>query len=293
MFVCFAIIFPILLFRFLIRNLEHMNKKHSFFICDEEFAKNKEGIVKEMAEKIFTDFTCIYCIYTKKKEYPSFRSVQMHMFETGHTLMNPEYLNDYARFYDYSIKYQEILEKYKNFQPHDFAIEFNDDQSEEWEDEDKLEDITEEKENEPKVPKTKNELKKFLKSKFTKNHLGELVLPNNKIIGTKRYLRYYNQYYTNNFFQRNFYIKALENRKVISDSNALMVYNDLAELKKIYKTTIFEEDNERKKLIKLQNKQIQLVDELYNKKLLKQRVRKDLRHNYTLNKFFKDRNMVY
>lgn len=270
-----------------------MNKVHSFFICEEEYARDKLGIIKELAQKIFTDFMCINCQYVKRKEFKSFRSVQIHMIELGHCMMNPEYLSDFKRFYDYSGEYQRIVQKYELKQTQQSPQDSSKlKPSKTIAEDDEWEDVSED-ENQSQAAKqtSKTQVKMLLSNHFKRNHLGELILPNNKLLGTKKYLKYYNQRFTNYEFQRNFYVRALENHKVINTNTDLMVYNNLEELKKIYKLTVVKEENKMKTLVKDQNRQFQKMDRFYSKKLLTSRVRKDRLHNFVLNKHYVDRNM--
>lgn len=266
-----------------------MNKEHSFFICEEEFVKNKEKLVKELAEKIFSDFTCIYCFYQKRKDFGSFRATQLHMLEVGHCMMNPSYLSDYKEFYDYSKEYQRLIEKYgsKHAGTVDF-VEDHSDRNDEWEDIE--EESVEEKVGEENVT-SKKQVKDLINKQFRRNELGELVLPNNKILGTRKYLKYYQQHFTNYQYQRGFLIRALENGNIINPKTDLMVYNDLKGLKKIYQETIMKTENRLKTVTKEQNRLFEKQDRFYNKKLLKARTRKDRLHNFVFGKFYVDRNM--
>ena len=265
-----------------------MNKEHSFFICDEDFAIDKEGLVRELAERIFNDLNCIHCFNSHKKEFPSFRSVQMHMVEKGHTMMHPDFMSEFGKFYDFTPKYIEVEQKYKHVGGDEHkAMAIGTD----------FDDSGECKTNntngggESAVRFGKNDLKRLLRSKFRKNDLGELVLPNGKLIGARKNLRYYKQYCSNNAFQRQFFLRALETNKVVDPSTAMMAYNDLSELKRLYKMTVLKNENALKDVKKAQNRKFEKADHhfMVNTRRTKDRTLK--LHNHVLTTHYKDRNL--
>ena len=208
--------------------------------------------------------------------------------------MNPDYLSDFKKFYDYTSEYKRIMDKYNSKEEIIVKAEPQA-EDEEWEDEeDEDQEVEASQANETTgVPKTKAQLKQLIKRQFVKNSIGELLLHDGRILGTKTYLAYYNQTFTNYAFQRAFYIKALESHNIINPETDLMLYNNLNGLKKIYNLTVWKIEAKLKKDVKQQSRQIQKMDQFYQKKLLFVRTRKDRMHNYVLNKHFKERNQVY
>ena len=141
-------------------------------------------------------------------------------------------------------------------------------------------------------PKKKYNLRKFMVRKARINHIGELILPNNKLLGTKKYRIYYNQRYRDNEFQRMHLIKALEARKIIDRSTDVMVRYDLQELRKIYNSTIAIDDKNRLDKTKKLNQQLQKEDQEYRRLFINRNLKKDKRHNLTLSKHYRDRNLL-
>lgn len=70
----------------LVKNLKHMSIAHSFFIPDAEFCCDVEGLLSYLAEKVCSDFICLWC-NEKGRTFYSLQAVRQHMIEKGHTKM--------------------------------------------------------------------------------------------------------------------------------------------------------------------------------------------------------------
>ena len=66
-------------FFFLKRNLKHMQSSHSFFIAEEKFLINLDGLLKYLAEKIQIGLLCLYCDNKGTKGFKIGTAVQNHM----------------------------------------------------------------------------------------------------------------------------------------------------------------------------------------------------------------------
>ena len=65
-------------------NLEHMRTTHDIFIPDPEMVTDMQSLVGYLATEIRTWHECLYCGATKS----SIRSIQSHMRDKGHCLLN-------------------------------------------------------------------------------------------------------------------------------------------------------------------------------------------------------------
>ncbi len=299
--------------------------KHSFFICDEDNCTNKSELLKKLAQKVQKDLECIFCDFYKHKTFKTFQDVQNHMVSLGHCMMNPDYLHDYDDFYDYSEENMKIIQKYlvdeeaaKNLKNVvGFKVEHKEDNKDgkikEEENEEEWEELSDE-EGKPKKrqgekhqgvsedghiilngnlidPKKKHNLRQFFVRKVTINHLGELVLPNNKVLGNKKYKVFYNQRFRDHELERQHLVRALENRKVISNGTELMLRSDIGELRALYKRTVAVQDLERHKNFKRFEETQDKIGQEYTRIYAKRMTRTLLRHNRVLSKHYRDRNL--
>ncbi len=302
-----------------------MKLKHSFFICDEDNCTDKEKMIGKLAQKIQKDLECIFCDYYKHKNFKTFQDVQNHMTSLGHCMMNQDYLHDYDDFYDYSEENMKIIQKYiinendvkgqKNVVG--FKVEHKDKtEGEKIEEEDEewielSEDETEkgqkrfkkrrdgEKDENGNVildgnlidPKKKHNLRQFFVKKVTINHLGELVLPNNKVLGNRKYKIYYNQRYRENYLEKQNLIKALQSRKVVSSSTDLVLRADITELRNLYNKTIAAEDQEKFKKFKKFEESREKISQEYRRIWSKRQIKMNIVHNRVLSTHYRDRNL--
>lgn len=204
-------------------NLEHMEKKHGFFISEEQFCVNKKGLFTHIAKKILEKKLCIYCENVRCGNFKSGVAVQNHMVDKGHCFMHQDYFDEYERFYDFTEDNERIAkqmeEKYKNSKfgvEIDYEISNNtpnkitdveeiidDDEEGDWEDMNSQDGSAVESESEITENK-EGKAKKILKGKQLQRRMfklrraklldnDELMLPSGRIAGHKQYERYYKQ----------------------------------------------------------------------------------------------------
>lgn len=85
-------------------NIEHMHSQHSFYIPDIDYLKDKEGLMKVLAEKVSVWHVCLACGDEKKQPFASLEAVRRHMLDKGHNKIRFDDLGsgELADFYDYS-----------------------------------------------------------------------------------------------------------------------------------------------------------------------------------------------
>ena len=100
-----------------------MQSAHSFFIPEQTYCTDMEGLVEYLQEKVEVGFMCITCENKNAKDFCSGESVRKHMQHKGHCFMNTdEGYDEYIQFYDYSSQFKEILDRQKD--QHVPGIEF-------------------------------------------------------------------------------------------------------------------------------------------------------------------------
>lgn len=183
-------------------NFKHMEIKHGFFVTDKNFCKNLNGLYTHLANKIYKEKLCIFCENHKCGGFKSGLAVQNHMVDRGHCFMNLDYFAEFDNFYDFTEDNERIAKemevKYGNLHygaEVDYEIsdkEKSEDEEGEWEDEE--EGDGEKEMTEDKEPKAKAQTKKVYKLRRARLlDTDELLLPSGKIVGHKKYLRYYKQ----------------------------------------------------------------------------------------------------
>jgi pre-60S factor REI1 len=81
------------------KNLEHMSEKHSFILPYSEVLKDREAVIKYLAEKIHIGNICIGCNNYKTGSFKSSQAIQQHMQDKGHTYLELNIFQDeYATF---------------------------------------------------------------------------------------------------------------------------------------------------------------------------------------------------
>jgi len=180
--------------------IERMQRKYGFFIPDQEYLVDKEGLIGYCQEKIKLGHTCLYC----QKLFRTWQGCQKHMISTRHTKLRYERgvdLDEYDPFYDFSEADAEFLgtsksESTKRDAEQDDIVDEDDDS--EWEDvtDDEAEveaeddDIMEDDDDEGMYDGYKDEIARF---GFDITPLGELVFPDGRIVGHRGLSRYYKQ----------------------------------------------------------------------------------------------------
>ena len=135
--------------------------------------------------------------------------------------------------------------------------------------------------------------KNFMIDNAQKTSIGELILPNKKLIGTKDYALYYKQNYPSQFlFDNDQLLRILEDKGVVSKSEALVKYN-YQDLKKLYLTTIQNEKHAENEKLKAEKK----INEKFNKNKnflkTKRHMNSDSRHNAILTKHYREQNLAF
>lgn len=148
-------------------NLDHMYRKHGFFIPEQKYLVDKEGLVKYLSEKIGLGNVCLVCSYQGR----SLEAVRAHMLSKNHCRIPYETEDErleISEFYDFSSTYAENNQ----------ATSGNDD---EWEDinSDEAEDLDDEDEEVPQ--------------EYLYNDGVELHLPTGVKVGHRSLQRYYRQ----------------------------------------------------------------------------------------------------
>lgn len=280
-------------------NLTHMEMAHGFFLLEEDYLVDREGLLKEIVEQIFQDNACLYCQFVKKRDWGSWKAAQHHMLETGHCLLNPDFLSNYAKFYDYSKALEGAKAKYGGQAAGEVQADDDGwiDIDEEDEEGDELTEDKPKEEGQSAAAKeagrkvsSRSEWKSYLQKQFKKNALGELVMPDNRVLGVRKYRKYYEQPANNNPFQRDYFLKALR-EKIGDEETALMVHMDIKELKEAYQLRVLEEENALRMAHLREMRAVHQKNMHWERRLNRTRVRKDRMHNYTLNKHYVDRNM--
>lgn len=182
-------------------NLERMHRKYGFFVPDQEYLVDAEGLVGYCQEKIKLGHYCLYC----QRMFASWQACQKHMIATRHTKLRYERgvdLEEFDPFYDFT----EADEAFLGAKTGDINVteqvmvdDGGDDDDDGWEDvtDDEDEDMEGvengqdvEEEDDGMYAAYKDEIARF---GFDVTPLGELILPDGRIIGHRGLLRYYRQ----------------------------------------------------------------------------------------------------
>lgn len=82
-------------------NVVHMNEYHGFFIPEERYLANLEGLIDYLRFKVGAAATCLWC----DKQFADVKAVQLHMQHKDHCKIKYDHNNaigQYRQFYDYS-----------------------------------------------------------------------------------------------------------------------------------------------------------------------------------------------
>lgn len=184
-------------------NVERMHRKYGFFIPDQEYLIDKEGLVGYCHEKIKLGHVCLCC----HKTFTTWQGCQKHMISTRHTKLRYERgidMEEFDPFYDFSEADAEFLAKYSK----DAAVEntemdnVEEKGSDDGDDEGEWEDVSDDEEMEERKEIDDDGLydglydgyqEEIAKYGFDVTPLGELILPDGRIIGHRTLSRYYRQ----------------------------------------------------------------------------------------------------
>ena len=179
-------------------NVEYMYKKYGFFVPDQEFLIDQEGLIGYCAEKIKVGQTCLYC----QKMFRSWRGCQEHMINSRHAKLRYEAnidLEEFDVFYDFTTDNEEFLKsgignhkrRGRKFKATEAAaeepMEVVDEDEDEWEDVDS----DDEMEGDDGIYAAYED--EIAKHGFDISPLGELIFPDGRIIGHRGLSRYYKQ----------------------------------------------------------------------------------------------------
>jgi len=64
-----------------------MESLHSFFIAQQHYCKNVEGLIEYLQEKIEVGHMCITCENNGVRDFQSGDAVRKHMADKGHNFM--------------------------------------------------------------------------------------------------------------------------------------------------------------------------------------------------------------
>jgi pre-60S factor REI1 len=79
-----------------------MNIKHGFFISEEKYIDDKDGLIKYLAGKINKGLYCLYCENKGFHDFKSAAAVKSHMIDKSHCFMKTDNFDEYLRFYDFT-----------------------------------------------------------------------------------------------------------------------------------------------------------------------------------------------
>ena len=168
-------------------NLDHMFKSHGFYIPEQKFLTNKEGLVHYLSEKIGLGNVCIVCNYQGR----SLEAVRAHMLAKRHCKIPYESENErleISEFYDFTSSYAGYTESTPKTQNPVEAVA-DDGNDEDWED------VTSDEEGAEaaKGAEDNDDYEDDLPDEYLYNDGNELHLPTGVKIGHRSLQRYYKQ----------------------------------------------------------------------------------------------------
>jgi pre-60S factor REI1 len=200
-------------------NVAYMQFKYGFFVPDQEYLIDMEGLIGYCHEKIQIGKTCLYC----QRAFGTPAACRNHMTAVGHTKLRYEAnmdLDEFDVFYDFTKADQEFLlqnnyqhnskmiHNSNNNRKNDMVEEPTDNEDNMNEDDDEWEDISEDSNacktdsNNAQNDDDDDDLWEGYKqhidqlgmgSLFEVTALGELVFPDGRVIGHRNLKRYYKQ----------------------------------------------------------------------------------------------------
>lgn len=207
-------------------NLARMQRKYGFFVPDQEYLVDPEGLVGYCHEKIKLGHICLYC----HKIFTTWEGCQKHMLATRHCKIRYEAgfdLDEFSDFYDFSQADAEFLghrPEQKVSVVEDVADGGDDDGD--WEDisDDEAAGDDEEDANEDESMYDGFE-EEVQRMGFDVTPLGELIFPDGRIIGHRSLRRYYKQ------------------RPIIRNTSTAVVAAQNAAGERLYRGTVYNINN--------------------------------------------------
>lgn len=215
--------------------LNHMFKKHGFYIPEQKYLVDKEGLVKYMAEKVGLGNLCFVCSFQGR----SLEAARAHMLSKNHC----------------KIPYETEDEKMEISDFYDFTSTYNDQVTEdaegadegEWEDVEEGGDVEDEEEEE-------------LPQEVSYNDGVELHLPSGVKLGHRSLARYYRQN-----LKPETVLTEGQGTVIAAESRHLATVHDRAqflEKKRIWKNEIHHKDRDDRRAAKFINNQPHYRDQL-------------------------------
>ena len=183
-------------------NLERMQRKYGFFLPDQEYLVDTEGLIGYCHEKIKLGHYCLYC----QRIFRSWQGCQKHMIATRHTKLKYEQgidMEEFDPFYDFSEANEDFLGTKMgsvNVTDEEEGVMDEDGDDAGWEDvtDDEDEEMGEGGEDDDMKDEEGEGLysgyeEEIAKYGFDVTPLGELVFPDGRIVGHRGLARYYKQ----------------------------------------------------------------------------------------------------
>jgi len=170
--------------------VDRMRRKYGFYVPDAEHVLDLTSLIGYCHEKIKLGHTCLYC----QRIFPTWQGCQAHMRDTRHTKLRYEAGVDMEEFYDFydfaqtDADFRASNRRTEETREEDEAIADNGD--EDWEDVSDDEEMQEEEEDDDEWHDFEEQVSNM---GFDVNELGELVLPDGRIVGHRSLTRYYKQ----------------------------------------------------------------------------------------------------
>jgi len=173
-------------------NLKYMQQQYSFFLPDLEYCIDLEGLLGYCNEKIRLGNICLYC----QRSFKSSEGVLKHMKDKEHCKILYERgvdQEEFDVFYDFS-KLNNQTKKSGNGEEDNMAVGEEAEGEEEWEDvsdDDDQDDVSMKDEEDDDLYEGYQE--EIASQGFDITPLGELIMPDGRIIGHRGLARYYKQ----------------------------------------------------------------------------------------------------
>jgi pre-60S factor REI1 len=186
-------------------NLTHMARTHSFFLPEDKYITDKQGLLTYLGEKIAVGNVCIYC-NTRSREFRTLEAVRKHMLDKSHcklaygTDADKLELSDY---YDFSTSYPAVsrrAEKAKKKLAKKAVDEEWEDMDEDGEDADEIIEESASESDSDSDSGTEFEVHEieFDRRPIIDDSTFELVLPSGTRLGHRSLKRYYEQSFNTN-----------------------------------------------------------------------------------------------
>jgi len=217
--------------------LNHMFKKHGFYIPEQKYLVDKEGLVKYMAEKVGLGNLCFVCSFQGR----SLESARAHMISKNHCKIpyeNEDEKLEISEFYDFTSTYDDNKETQDG------------EDEEEWEDVEEGSDVDEEDEEE----------EEDLPQEVSYNDGIELHLPSGVKVGHRSLARYYRQN-----LKPEIVLSEGQGTVISAESRHLATVHNRAQLlekKRVWKNEIHHKDRDDRRAAKFINNQPHYRDQL-------------------------------